>query len=44
MNADTEIFFVSGNAGNLECALDLPKKSQLVLPFLLILIPFMAVP
>lgn len=26
MNADTEIFFVSGNAGNLECALDLPKK------------------
>ena len=26
MNVDTEIFFVSGNAGNLECALDLPKK------------------
>lgn len=26
MNADTEIFFVTGKAGNLECALDLPKR------------------
>lgn len=25
MNADTKLFFVTGNAGNLECALDLPK-------------------
>lgn len=26
MNIDTRIFFISGKAGNLECALDLPKK------------------
>ncbi len=25
MNADTKLFFVAGSAGNLECALDLPK-------------------
>lgn len=25
MNADTQLFFISGAAGKLECALDLPR-------------------